>query len=121
MGILLLFEERYSMNKPKPVALAGFYLIGIAIFAFFIVPLFWTLSMSLKTIPELFSSKLTLWPKVPQFSNYAKIFQNTMILVNIKNSTVITISAVLITLVLSIPSAFALSRSRFHENSFICS
>lgn len=106
------------MSKPKPAATVAFYLFGSAVFIFFIVPLFWTLSMSLKTIPELFSTKLILWPKVPQWSNYVKVLLNTMILVNIRNSIIITISAVLITLILSIPSSFALSRSRFHGKKF---
>lgn len=105
------------MISTKPVnrilSRALFGLAGFAIFTFFIAPLLWTVSMSLKTIPELFSPKLLLWPAVPQFGNYAKVLANTMILVNLGNSAVITVWAVALILLLSLPSAFALSRIRF--------
>jgi len=90
-----------------------FALGGILIFVFFVTPLFWTLSVSLKTIPELFSPNLVLWPAIPQFENYVKVFQNTMILVNLRNSLNITVSSVILILLLSLPSAFALSRVYF--------
>lgn len=84
-----------------------------AIVLFFVAPLLWAFSMSLKTIPELFARTIVLWPAVPQWKNYLHVLQNTMILQNMRNSAVIVGSSILIVLCISIPAAFALSRYRF--------
>lgn len=105
-------------RKSGVLALAVFVVVGAAIFLFFVAPLVWTLSMSLKTIPELFSRKLVWWPAEAQWDNYVKVLHNTLILDNLKNSTIITIWSVALILVISLPSAFALSRSRFQGKGF---
>ena len=50
------------------------YVIVIILSVIFGFPFFWTLSSSLKTAPELFRYPPTLFPKVPQWGNYARIF-----------------------------------------------
>jgi multiple sugar transport system permease protein len=50
------------------------YVIVVLLAIVFGFPFFWTLSSSLKTAPELFRYPPTVFPKVPQFINYAKIF-----------------------------------------------
>jgi len=104
---------RAHKKKTAPLFRALFALIGVAIFLFFVAPLLWALSMSLKTIPEIFAPKIVLWPAVPQFGNYARVLQSTTILLNLKNSAIITVFSVALVLLLSLPSAFALSRLRF--------
>ncbi len=86
---------------------------GVVIVLFFVSPLLWTFSMSLKTIPELFSRQILLWPSVPQWKNYATVFQTTMILQYMKNSAIIVSTSIVLVLLISIPAAFALSRYRF--------
>lgn len=90
-----------------------FMLAGVLILLIFVGPLFWTLSTSLKTIPELFSPELVLWPASPQFSNYTWVFDNTSLPRNLKNSAIITFSSVALILLVSAPASFALSRTRF--------
>lgn len=92
---------------------AVYYVTGMVIVLFFVSPLLWTFSMSLKTIPELFSSRILLWPAVPQWQNYVTVLTNTMILTYMKNSAVIVSLSIVIVLLISIPAAFALSRYRF--------
>lgn len=103
-------KKRYSLGRILPQAL--FIGMGFIIFAFFVGPLIWTLSMSLKTIPELFSKRLVLWPAVPQVENYRTVLERTNILINLKNSAIITVAAVILILAVSVPASFALSRIR---------
>jgi len=53
---------------------AGLYLILIALGVIFAFPLFWTVSSSLKTAPEMFAYPPPLLPKSPQWVNYKRVF-----------------------------------------------
>lgn len=92
---------------------AALYAVQLAVVAFFVFPLLWVLSMSLKTVPQLFATPPVLFPTPPQWGNYATVLDQTPILRYLLNSTLIVGLTVTVTLVVGVPAAYALSRHGF--------
>jgi glycerol transport system permease protein len=84
----------------------GFYLFGS------LVPIYWLVSMSLKTNEEIMG-KFSLFPTHPTLANYVTIFTDHSWSDGYVNSiTYVTINTVL-SLLVSLPAAYAFSRYRF--------
>ncbi|NLM13421.1 MAG: carbohydrate ABC transporter permease [Epulopiscium sp.] len=96
------------------------FIIGFIIFAIFIFPLYWMLVTSLKTQVEIFSIPTPLWPKNLTFEAYLKQLEvSSDTFIGFKNSLIISVGAMLISTVLSIPAAYGLARFRFKEKKII--
>jgi raffinose/stachyose/melibiose transport system permease protein len=78
-----------------------------------IFPLVWLLDFSFAANTEFFTSNLFIIPKNIQWGNYAKAFVDGHFLVYLKNSLLINTLAVLLVLVFSVMSAYALTRMRW--------
>lgn len=90
------------------------YYAGYAVIVlFFVFPLFWTFSLSLKNVQELFATPPILFPTDPKFENYAYVLQNTEVLRYLENSFLIVFATILFVLLMAIPAAYAFSRMRF--------
>lgn len=91
----------------------GIYLIYILTGLFFLYPVVWVLSLSLKTVPELFMVPPKIFPQSFNIENYIFVIKNTQILKNLWNSLYIVIFTVLGTLLITLPAGYAFSRLRF--------
>jgi multiple sugar transport system permease protein len=91
------------------------YVAMAVVVAFFVFPLLWVLSLSLKSVDQLFATPPVLFPTDPQWSNYTRVIDTTPMLRYLLNSTLIVASTVALTLLLAVPSAYALSRFRFRS------
>ncbi|MCA3747750.1 MAG: carbohydrate ABC transporter permease, partial [Rubrobacter sp.] len=60
-----------SKARAERLTRAGLYAAYAVIVVFFLFPIFWVLSMSLKTVPQLFATPPVWFPWPPQFENYA--------------------------------------------------
>ncbi len=89
------------------------YAIYILTAIFFLFPLFWTLCLSMKTVPELFQVPPKILPKTIHFNNYIHIIKNTLVLKYLKNTFVLVGATAFGTLLISIPAAYAFSRNKF--------
>jgi multiple sugar transport system permease protein len=79
---------------------------------FALAPIVWIVMMSLK-VPE---DIVTYPPKflfTPTLANYADIFTGTQFLTPFINSIIVTLGALLLTLVVGLPTAYALARFNF--------
>jgi multiple sugar transport system permease protein len=95
---------------PKKIAtMAGAYFIAW-IFIYPYINMFFT---SVKTHEEVFAIPSTHIPKVFQWRNYIDLWSAAPIFEYIKSSLIISISATLLVLVVSIPAAYFISRYRF--------
>jgi len=95
---------------PKKIATAsGAYFIAW-IFVYPYINMFFT---SLKTHEEVFAIPTTHIPTVWKWSNYAEIWSAAPIWAYLKTSLIISISATLLVLIVSIPAAYFISRYRF--------
>jgi multiple sugar transport system permease protein len=94
------------------------YIVYIIIALFFLFPLIWALSLSLKTVPELYSYPPKLLPKTLEgVQNYVYVLTKYGITRNIFNSLWITLCTVIGCLVFTVPAAYAFSRMKFKFSS----
>lgn len=92
---------------------AGLYVAYAVIILFFLFPLFWVLSMSLKTVPQLFATPPIWFPLEPQFQNYSYVLTSTPILSYLLNSAWIVFLTVFFTLLIATLAAYGFSRYGF--------
>lgn len=88
------------------------YLTFGLILLFFLFPLLWVLSLSFKTVPELFGDVKFL-PNQISFENYRYVFWKADIFKYIINSVIIVGITIIGSLITSIPTAYAFSRFEF--------
>ena len=102
-----------SMKAMKRMGKLRLYIIYIIVAAFFLFPILWTLSMSLKSVQELYEVPPSLLPDRPMFENYEHVLIQSQFLRAIGNSLLISLFTILGTLFVSIPAAYCFSRMRF--------
>ncbi len=91
-------------------ALALLALLAYTAFALF--PLLWIFLMSLKTQRDVIATP----PKfifTPTFQNYAEVLSRPDFLVPLKNTVIVTLGALLLSVIIGLPAAYALARMEF--------
>ena len=91
----------------------GLYAAYTVIIVFFLFPLFWVLSMSLKSVPQLFETPPVWFPFPPRFSNYSYVLTNTPIIRYLFNSALIVLLTVFFALLVATLAAYGFSRFTF--------
>jgi multiple sugar transport system permease protein len=89
------------------------YLFMTVFGLFFAFPLYWTMSSSLQTWQELRSFYPHLLPAVPQWSNYAQVFQTTPFARWMLNTMTIIVISIPGSLITGTMAAYAFSRFNF--------
>ena len=102
-----------SISKDRKKAMYWSYFFLILFVIFFLTPPFYMLVMSLKTSGEIAEAKFPWWVFHPTLENYRSLltsqnFQNFFI-----NSALVSLCTVVVTMLISIPAAFSLSRMKF--------
>lgn len=105
--------RRFGVRRSALVyLLLGIYALLI------LLPLFFLYNSSFRTTMELFSEPLSLaWPV--NFDNYDEVLLENRFFLNLWNSLVITLGAMVLNIALSAPSAYALSRSQTRVSGLI--
>ena len=80
--------------------------------AFLLVPIYWLLTMSLKTNTEILST-FSLWPVDLTFANYATILTDPSWYNGYINSIIYVVMNTVISVTVALPAAYAFSRYRF--------
>jgi multiple sugar transport system permease protein len=105
--------RRASMKGDRRRAMVWSY-VFLAIFAvFFLLPPVYMLITSLKTNAEISAASSPWWIFDPTLANYFELLTSPTYLRFFRNSAVVSVLVVLITMAVSIPAAFALSRMKF--------
>ncbi len=90
----------------------------LAMTAAFLFPLLWIAGLSLKTRLQVFANPpLFIWR--PTLANYAAVLQGADFLQAFVNSLVVTSGAVLLSLCIGAPAAYAMARFPFRGRSFL--
>lgn len=99
---------------------ALWYAAAIAVAAFFLFPLYWSIISSLKAPSEAVSSDVTYWPQQFSIESYQQIADRGAggIFVAFGNSLIVTMVTIAITAVLSTLAGYAFSRFKFRGSSF---
>ncbi|MCB4820560.1 carbohydrate ABC transporter permease [Roseicella aerolata] len=94
------------------------YLALAALTAAFLFPLVWILGLSLKSRPQIFASPpLYLW--WPTLEHYLDVLGRSDFLRAFLNTLIVSTSAVLLSLAVGLPAAYAFARFPFRGRSFL--
>ena len=102
-----------SMSRDREWALKWSYFFLVLFVLFFLLPPVYMFITSLKTSAEISAATNPWWVFHPTLSNYTELLTRPQFLTFFKNSAIVSISVVIITMLISIPAAFALARMKF--------
>lgn len=102
-----------SMKRKNRAVHATIHVIMIITCLLFLIPILYTVSVSLSGSNSLVSSAFSLIPKDATFDNYKAIICDKPFFTWLKNSLILTVSTVIFALAISSPAAYAYSRFRF--------
>ncbi|WP_252311963.1 carbohydrate ABC transporter permease [Sinobaca sp. H24] len=98
----------------------GLYISFVLVVLGFLFPLLWVLSLSLQTRFEVLQVPPSIIPTSFAFENYVEVLDTAPVLQYLWNSFRIVISTVILTLIIAVPAAFALSRYKMKlKNHFM--
>ena len=102
-----------SMSRDRAWALRWSYFFLVLFAIFFLLPPVYMLITSLKTSHEISAATSPWWVYHPTLNNYRELLTSNQYLTFFRNSAIVSVSVVTITMLISVPAAFALSRMRF--------
>ena len=107
-------RPRYgSMNRDRVWALRWSYFFLVLFVIFFLLPPVYMLITSLKTSAEISAATNPWWVYHPTLANYVELLSSPQYLGFFRNSAIVSVCVVTLTMLISIPAAFALSRMKF--------
>ena len=112
-------HRRSSISRDRAWALRWSYFFLILFAIVFLTPPVYMLITSLKTSAEISAATNPWWVYAPTLDNYAALLSSTQFLTFFRNSAVVSVLVVSITMLISVPAAFALSRMRFWGSASI--
>ncbi|MFG1942288.1 carbohydrate ABC transporter permease [Nonomuraea sp. NPDC048826] len=98
--------ERALIKVLRPVVIAVLFLAT----AF---PFYYMVMLSFRDIQELILHPGSLWPETFTFDTYANVLDRQGFLTFMRNSAIVAVASVAVTLLISIPGAYAVARLRF--------
>jgi len=102
-----------SMSRDRTWALRWSYFFLILFVIFFLLPPIYMLITSLKTSAEISAARNPWWVFNPTLENYRELLTSSQYLGYFRNSALVSVVVVTITMLISVPAAFALSRMKF--------
>jgi multiple sugar transport system permease protein len=102
-----------SMQRDRKRALVwSYFFLGVFVI-FFLTPPIYMLITSLKTSAEISAATTPWWVFDPTLQNYIELLTAPTYLTFFRNSALVAVAVVALTMLVSIPAAFALSRMKF--------
>ena len=107
-------RPRYgSMSRDRQWALRWSYFFLVLFAVFFLLPPIYMLITSLKTSAEISAATNPWWVFHPTLENYRELLTSNQYLIFFRNSAIVSVFVVTITMLISVPAAFALARMKF--------
>ncbi|MEH7379254.1 carbohydrate ABC transporter permease [Bacillus sp. JJ1533] len=104
------------MKKKSNILL---YITLIILVCIFIFPVLWVILSSLKDSTELYSWPPKIIPDKPTFENFITAFEKGNFGRYFYNSTIVTVTATLLTLLINTMAGYALAKYRFKGDTFL--
>ena len=101
------------MKKNTVLRILTLWLPLVLFLIFLLFPFYWTLVTSLKTDAELHSLDVVYWPEHPTLNAYRYLFSQYNFLHPMKNSLLVAVITMLLSLTVSTLAAYSFSRFRF--------
>jgi multiple sugar transport system permease protein len=102
-----------SMSRDRTWALRWSYFFLVLFAIFFLMPPIYMLITSLKTSAEISAAKNPWWISNPTLQNYIDLLTQNQFLIFFRNSAIVSICVVILTMLISVIAAFALARMKF--------
>jgi len=102
-----------SIEGDRRKAMIWSYFFLVIFVVFFLTPPVYMLITSLKSNAEISAAVSPWWVMHPTLENYRELLTSSTYLTFFRNSAIVSVAVVLITMAVSIPAAFALSRMKF--------
>jgi multiple sugar transport system permease protein len=102
-----------SMSRDRRWALWWSYFFLVVFAIFFLTPPIYMLITSLKTSAEISAATNPWWVYNPTLFNYIELLTSPQYIRFFRNSALVSIIVVALTMLIAVPAAFALSRMRF--------
>ena len=107
-------KVRYgSMSRDRAWALRWSYFFLTLFAIFFLLPPIYMLITSLKTSQEISAASNPWWVYRPTLENYVELLGSRTYITFFRNSAIVSAFVVTITMLISVPAAFALARMKF--------
>jgi len=110
-----------SLRRNRRWALVGSYFFLILFAVFFLIPPYYQLVTATKSSAEV--SNQTTNPWLPSFSptseNIDELWNKTDFPIYLRNTAIVTLCVVAVTMVIAVPAAFSLGRMRFWGSSIL--
>jgi multiple sugar transport system permease protein len=108
-----------SLRRDRRRVLFWSYVFLVLFVIFFLTPPVYMLITSLKTSAEISAATNPWWVFSPTLKNYFELLTSPVYLTFFRNSAVVSVVVVLISMLVSIPAAFALSRMKFWGSTML--
>src|SRR4051812_37106498 len=102
-----------SMSADRRWALRWSYFFLVLFAIFFLCPPIYMFITSLKSSAEISAATNPWWVFAPTLSNYYELLTQSVYLTFFRNSLMVSVFVVIVTMLISVPAAFALSRMKF--------
>ncbi|MBN9491253.1 MAG: carbohydrate ABC transporter permease [Alphaproteobacteria bacterium] len=102
-----------SMSRDRQWAMRWSYFFLVLFVIFFLTPPLYMFITSLKSSGEISAAKNPWWVYAPTLSNYTELLGQNQYLVFFRNSALVSVCVVIVTMVISVTAAFALARMKF--------
>jgi multiple sugar transport system permease protein len=113
-------RPRYgSISRDRKWALRWSYFFLVLFAIFFLTPPIYMFITSLKSSQEISAATNPWWVYSPTLSNYKELLGSPQYITYFRNSAIVSICVVTVTMLISIPAAFALSRMRFWGSTML--
>jgi multiple sugar transport system permease protein len=111
---LPIAKSKYgSMSRDRIWALRWSYFFLVLFAIFFLLPPIYMLITSLKTSAEISAATNPWWVFNPTLDNYKELLTSNSYLTYFRNSAIVSVVVVSLTMLISVPAAFALARMKF--------
>jgi len=102
-----------SMSRDRAWALRWSYFFLVLFAIFFLTPPLYMVITSLKSSAEISAATNPWWVFHPTLANYVELLTSNQFLRFFWNSSIVSLVVVVVTMLISIPAAFALARMKF--------
>jgi multiple sugar transport system permease protein len=102
-----------SISRDRRWALRWSYFFLVLFAIFFLMPPIYMLITSLKSSAEISAAQNPWWVEKPTLSNYVELLTQNQFLIFFRNSAIVSVCVVAISMVISVSAAFALARMKF--------
>lgn len=102
-----------SMSRDRKWALRWSYFFLVLFAIFFLMPPFYMLVTSLKSKEEIAAITNPWWVSAPTLSNFIELLTQNQFLVFFRNSALVSICVVVVSMAISVIAAFSLARMKF--------